>query len=36
MNFAIDVNEEVVAMDAIDDIITGLALGIAIGSLFFC
>lgn len=36
MHFDIEVTEETVAMDAVDDIITGVCLGIAVGSLFFC
>ena len=36
MNFNVEMTEEVVAMDAVDDFITGLTLGIAVASLFFC
>ena len=36
MNFNVEMAEETVAMDAVDDFITGLCLGITVASLFFC
>lgn len=36
MNFNVKMTEETVAMDAVDDIIAGICLGITVGSLFFC
>lgn len=36
MSYAVSVIEDSVACDAVDDVITGVGLGIAIGSLFVC
>ena len=36
MEFNMEIMDETVAMDAIDDLMTGIAFGIAVGSLFFC
>ena len=36
MKFNMEIMEETVAMDAVDDVMTGVAFGIAVGSLFFC
>lgn len=31
-----EIMDETLAMDAIDDLMTGIAFGIAVGGLFFC
>jgi hypothetical protein len=36
MNFAVEELDDAVALTATDDFLTGLALGIAVGSLFLC
>lgn len=36
MNYSITSIDDSVACDAVDDVIVGVSLGIAVGSLFFC
>lgn len=36
MSYSISVVDDDVVCDAVDDILTGLSLGISVGGLFFC